>query len=157
MEKMKWTYEKVKRYAECQRRRARRAGCQRCGKHTVVLELIGRPSLTRLVQGGYGIERVREAMNTRGWFCRGCVRGYTTKERETEVREWKQKQQVLARATQEATQRQECEKFVDQAPEYAVSLPRKEYVDQMMGHLASRMASDVEEAFFLVTAEVTGK
>lgn len=88
---MRWTYDKVRRYAECQRKRASRVGCRTCGKICVALELMGTPPLGRMTRDGYGIERIKEAMSTRGWYCRGCSRG-NSKEGEEKK---KQKQQKL--------------------------------------------------------------
>ena len=87
---MRWTYDKVRRYVECQRKRATRNGCVKCGKFTSALELSGGPPLSRMVRDGYGIERVKTAIVSRGWYCRGCARGVTSKDGDK-----KQQQQLL--------------------------------------------------------------
>lgn len=107
---MKWTYDKIRRYAECQRRRARREGCNACGKMVPALELAGTPPLSRMTRDGYGIERVKEAIRSRGWFCRGCVRDLTKKEADEKLLElhatWvkKKKQQQCPGAKERATE-----------------------------------------------------
>lgn len=90
-----WTYRKIQRYVECQRKRATRGGCNRCKKLVPILELAGSPPLSRMVRDGYGIKRIKEAIESRGWFCRGCARGHVRKEQETKIRGWKKKQQQL--------------------------------------------------------------
>lgn len=91
---MKWTYDKVRRYAECQRKRARRKGCRACGKTVSSLELLGSPPLSRMVRDGYGVERVKAAITSRGWYCRSCSRG-SQKERGQREKKKKQQQQQL--------------------------------------------------------------
>ena len=90
---MKWTYDKVRRYAEVQRKRAYRGGCRECGKISTYVELTGFPSLWYMLRNGYGIDKIKAAIQARGWFCRGCARRLIKEKAESKLREWKKKQQ----------------------------------------------------------------
>jgi hypothetical protein len=153
---MEWTYNKIQRYADCQRRRARRRGCKRCGKFKQKLELAGSPPLARMTRDGYGIERIKEAIAARGWFCRGCARGCVKKERETELGDWgKKKQQQLQLdkgATKEDKLQNECREWMEGARgnpgygDYLTTLNREECLDGMV-EARKKWKCDEEEAF----------
>lgn len=145
-------FDEKRQFVQRERQRARKAGCTSCKKRTSWLILEGSPSLFDMLRSNASTADLNTAMRERGWYCRACIAKRSKKVQHEEHLEFLVEAQIAG----QAARRQECEKFLNEAPEYTVSLPCKEFVDQMMGFLSDGMAGDVEEAFFLAGATEGG-
>ena len=65
-------YMKIQEFVRRARKRARKAGCDKCHKHKEV-GLNHSPRLTEMSRGGSTLDEIKEAIRSRGWFCRTCV------------------------------------------------------------------------------------
>ncbi len=92
---MRWTYNKTQEYVQRMRRFTLRRGCRKCEKMALTLELVGSPTLTRLARDGYGLERIKNDVRTRGLFCRSCAKGINRKQVATLLEGWKKEKKQL--------------------------------------------------------------
>ena len=68
------TFYRIQEWARRCRERASRGGCMNCGKVLPLgLFLEGTPSLTEMARSGVSIQKLKEAIRKRGWYCRGCM------------------------------------------------------------------------------------
>lgn len=162
MEDVKWTYDRVQEYVEEQRELASREGCKECRK-VASLVLIGRPTLSRMIRGGYGIERIKEAIAARGWYCKGCAQGYAKTVQEEKLRPWGkvllQQQQLNKKTTRDDALRYMCEEWAEESrknPDYKTYLVTL-HDERLAGRMVKALqcgAGDMDEAFFMAKDEI---
>ncbi|KKN41557.1 hypothetical protein LCGC14_0722130 [marine sediment metagenome] len=65
-------YLKIQEFVRRARKRARRKGCENCGKFKEV-GLRGTPRLFEMARGGATLSAIKHNIRARGWYCRKCV------------------------------------------------------------------------------------
>lgn len=65
-------YFKIQEFVRRARKLARRYGCQKCQRRKEV-GLRGTPRLSEMSRGGSTLSEIKDAIRSRGWYCRKCV------------------------------------------------------------------------------------